>query len=409
MGGYNYCSNISNGSCLPNCVGYAWGRWREILGYNPNLSINQAEIWYLKNDGYTRGQEPKLGAVACFSKGDPRDDTDGLGHVCIVEEIYSDGSILTSNSDWNGTRFYTRKMTKPYKIPGQDFQGFIYLPINFEEGGVAKMQYLNLSPSATGWNVYPTDKQPVVGNECGKLNPSAHGGLSYEILRYSMSDVVVINTEEFGEVQIYIAHEYATITDEPLYTNGAIEPVEPIEAAELPIGTMVAYAGTKVPENWLVCNGAEVSRTTYAKLFEIIGTNYGAGNGSTTFNLPDKRGRVSVGLNNNDTNFNALGKKGGHKALQEHNHGFSGTTATSGEHNHTGNTLEVAMKTSDYTRDCARNLSSSADYYNVTITNNAGSHNHTFNGTTANAGTGNAGNLQPYETDNWIIKAKNKG
>lgn len=61
------------------------------------------------------------------------------------------------------------------------------------------------------------------------------------------------------------------------------------------IGTIKLTARTAPPTGWLLCNGASVSRTDYADLFEAIGTTYGAGDESTTFNLPDLRGRVSVG------------------------------------------------------------------------------------------------------------------
>lgn len=63
-----------------------------------------------------------------------------------------------------------------------------------------------------------------------------------------------------------------------------------------PSGTMIAFAGKSVPDGWLLCNGALVSRTTYAKLFKAIGTAWGAGNGSTTFKLPDADGRVMQGV-----------------------------------------------------------------------------------------------------------------
>ncbi len=61
----------------------------------------------------------------------------------------------------------------------------------------------------------------------------------------------------------------------------------------LPVGSMVDFAGTTVPAGWLMCDGAAVSRTTYSNLFAAIGTAYGAGNGSTTFNVPDYRGRFA--------------------------------------------------------------------------------------------------------------------
>lgn len=62
-----------------------------------------------------------------------------------------------------------------------------------------------------------------------------------------------------------------------------------------PTGTVVPFAGTSAPTGWLFCFGQAVSRTTYADLFSALGTTYGAGDGSTTFALPDLRGRVPGG------------------------------------------------------------------------------------------------------------------
>lgn len=55
-----------------------------------------------------------------------------------------------------------------------------------------------------------------------------------------------------------------------------------------PTGAVMAFAGSSAPEGWLVCDGSAVSRTTYADLFAVIGTTYGSGDGSTTFNLPNR-------------------------------------------------------------------------------------------------------------------------
>ena len=135
---YYYSDNIfyQCGYGMPNCTAYAWGRWYELLGTKPKLYTGNAETWYPKGtayDGYKRGQTPKLGAVACWAKGVAGKASDGAGHVAIVEEIYSDGSILTSNSAYKGTNFYTKKLAKGYKVNGYTFQGFIYLPIEFTE------------------------------------------------------------------------------------------------------------------------------------------------------------------------------------------------------------------------------------------------------------------------------------
>lgn len=69
-------------------------------------------------------------------------------------------------------------------------------------------------------------------------------------------------------------------------------------AQAMPIGAIIDFPGATPPSGWLLCYGQAVSRATYATLFGIIGTTFGAGDGSTTFNLPDLRGRVVAGVNN---------------------------------------------------------------------------------------------------------------
>lgn len=76
-----------------------------------------------------------------------------------------------------------------------------------------------------------------------------------------------------------------------------ILPVPPHTAQ---IGQVTAFAGSTAPEGWLMCNGNAVSRTTYAKLFAVIGTTYGTGDGSTTFNLPNLKGRFPLGVGSID-------------------------------------------------------------------------------------------------------------
>lgn len=80
-----------------------------------------------------------------------------------------------------------------------------------------------------------------------------------------------------------------------------------------PVGVVTAFAGATAPVGWLLCDGAAVSRSTYAALFTTIGTQYGVGDGSTTFNLPNVKGRVPVGLNSADTDFDVLGETRGAK------------------------------------------------------------------------------------------------
>lgn len=143
-GGLNECIEIRGGSCLPNCVGYAWGRFYEITGKRPNLSRANAENWYGHvADGYKRSQNPVVGAVACWRKGQAGVSSDGAGHVAIVEEVKSNGDILLSNSAYGGKRFYMLAVTKAngYRLSDSyHFQGFILPPCY---GPLSKKQAVN--------------------------------------------------------------------------------------------------------------------------------------------------------------------------------------------------------------------------------------------------------------------------
>ena len=144
-GGYNSCIAITGNSVLPNCTGYAWGRFYEILGSKPNLSTKNAEQWFLNtSDGYERGTQPKLGAVICWQDGATTniDGNDGAGHVAIVEQINEDGSIVTSESGFGSTNaFWTTTRTNENGKWGAGssytFQGFIYNPAVTSTSGTA--------------------------------------------------------------------------------------------------------------------------------------------------------------------------------------------------------------------------------------------------------------------------------
>ena len=92
-------------------------------------------------------------------------------------------------------------------------------------------------------------------------------------------------------------------------------------ASSNPSGLIAMYGAGTAPTGWLLCNGAAVSRTTYANLFSVIGTTYGAGNGSTTFNVPNLTQKFPLGKANSGTG-SSLGGTGG---AIDHNHTMAHT------------------------------------------------------------------------------------
>lgn len=152
----------------------------------------------------------------------------------------------------------------------------------------------------------------------------------------------------------------------------------------LPIGAIVPFGGWDAPTGWLICDGTLLNKTAYPELFNAIGYSFGGEEGGSTFGLPDLRGRVPVGLKETDTDFDGMGLTGGSKAMQQHYH--EGAYSTNGDeltvYGGSGSTQIIDLQ-SGY---------SASGSVNAKIK-------------TANAGTGNSGNLQPYQTVNYIIKA----
>lgn len=73
-------------------------------------------------------------------------------------------------------------------------------------------------------------------------------------------------------------------------------------------GEIRIWSTTSAPSGWFLCDGSAISRTTYSELFAIIGTTYGTGDGSTTFNIPNLKGRAIVGKDASQTEFDVLGE-----------------------------------------------------------------------------------------------------
>jgi len=158
-------------------------------------------------------------------------------------------------------------------------------------------------------------------------------------------------------------------------------------------GFIQMFAGSSAPTGWLMCDGSAVSRTTYADLYAVIGTTYGSGDGSTTFNLPDLRGRVGVGKSS-DTEFDTLGETGGEKK-------HTLTTNELPSHSHVLDSYFGYVSTFNNI-DANYGLSQGGAYADRVM---GGNSNNTGRMATKTSGEGAAHNiLQPYIVINYIIK-----
>lgn len=196
-----------------------------------------------------------------------------------------------------------------------------------------------------------------------------------------------------------------------------------VTASAMPTGIIVPYGGPTPPAGYLLCDGSAVSRDTYANLFAIIGTAYGVGNNSTTFNVPNLTDRFPVGAGN----LYARGALGGSKdaTLPTHSHTFSATSGTeSADHSHSGGTTSVGDHAHTITIGASTGGSGypgfdgSGDAWTTGTSGGAGAHAHSFttggrsaahthavSGTTSTSGiSGTNMNMPPYLGAFYIIK-----
>jgi microcystin-dependent protein len=192
----------------------------------------------------------------------------------------------------------------------------------------------------------------------------------------------------------------------------------------VPSGVISPFAGGSVPAGYLLCDGQSLNTTTFANLFAVIGYTYG-GSGSS-FLVPDLKGRVPVGIDTGQAEFNVRGETGGSKThtltsseipshthtTPSHSHTFSGTTSTNGNHRH-GLQDSYNQGTPGGGPDSVfTGPQQQSGWGDTRYMGDAGNHAHSYSGTTSNASpTTNAtggglahNNLQPYMALNYIIK-----
>jgi len=172
-----------------------------------------------------------------------------------------------------------------------------------------------------------------------------------------------------------------------------------------PIGEIKMFGGATAPEGFLFCRGQEINRTTYADLYAIVGTYFGVGNGSTTFNLPDTQGRTVFGVSTTDGTF-GLGDTGGSKTINVyHRHYYSHTHTHYHTHTYSGTTsYEDDEDSFDSGSDDGANAEHRHTYSGTTSGANVGSTSGPNTNYTNYSGSSTLNSLNPFVTMNFIIK-----
>lgn len=164
-------------------------------------------------------------------------------------------------------------------------------------------------------------------------------------------------------------------------------------------GTILPTVATSAPAGWLLCDGSAVSRTTYANLFNLVGTTFGAGDGSSTFNLPDLRGRAVIGVGTGaGLSARTRGQTGGAEVHQlgvteipAHGHFIANTDATTAGTPNVTASQYVAMDNSSSSNG-SYDMNGTATPASVGLSSSTG-------------GSGSHNNMQPFMALSYIIRS----
>jgi microcystin-dependent protein len=255
---------------------------------------------------------------------------------------------------------------------------------------------------------------PIVLNARGEVAASSSGtscglwldpALAYKLILSPSTDTAP-PTNPFWTIDNVVSPQTAVLAAVATYQAAL---------GGIPVGAQIAYAGSSAPLGWLLCYGQPVSRTRYAALFATIGTAYGAGDGSTSFNVPDKRGRASIGADGmggsaanrvtagvSGVNAAVVGASGGSQNAQADTLTATTTVAvalTDNGHTHTlpgqtiGTGAGIAGSSGGYGYV---GEATGPGYTGIAIAASAVT-------AVASALTGSSQNMPPVQVDNWLI------
>lgn len=282
------------------------------------------------------------------------------------------------------------------------------------------------NPSHSSQHANANDAIEALQAKVGIDNSANTLSLDYKVAQLQAKYVDKTIVVAKGDVLVGTANDTVGVLN-PVGANGQVLTADsttatgvawaaPAVAASIPSGAITAFGGSSIPSGWLICGGQAVSRTTYSALFSAIGTTYGTGDGSTTFNVPDLTSRFPAGKGAS-TWSDTLNEQGGsaQAVVVTHTHTFGhthsgSTTAGEGAHTHL---IDVRLDPIQGSSG-AVGTSNSVANSTRTIPSNNSAHQHSFatdaqNTTTVPAPAGataasNTANLPPYIVVNYIIK-----
>lgn len=220
-----------------------------------------------------------------------------------------------------------------------------------------------------------------------------------------------------GEFSLDVAPETGDVLEIAYQTlgnsSGNADTVDGYHAASLlpPVGMVTPFAGASAPTGWLMCYGQAISRTDYADLFTVIGTTYGSGDGSTTFNVPDIRGRAIAGQDDmggssanrltTPIDGDTLGAVGGAESTltPNHSHTLSNAGQAKVEPTSSGNLVAELVATASWNSNERIDAASNASNPTGRLLG-AG-----LTGSTDSGGAGSIETLQPTIILNYMIRA----
>ncbi|TKW61615.1 MAG: hypothetical protein DI628_03035 [Blastochloris viridis] len=315
-----------------------------------------------------------------------------------------DNYTFTMTGDWRGIYQVNRRVK--LTIAGKEYVGDV-AQVSYAAGVTTLVCIDLLDSNGFGGLIGSVPTQiaygPLTGGARGNT-PRRFDGLkipagmdTYELKGVDTDMLVLRNgmtVAAFTEGGVY-GHAYASV--------GTMALDDEVQAKLVPTGVLMPFAGGSAPQGWLLCAGQLINRFSYADLFAAIGTTYGAGDGSTTFAVPDLRGRTVFGLDNmNGTDAgrlsvaNTLGGTGGAQTKSGSTDSYTLTIADIPAHTHDINAVSGTASTST-NGGPAMNADAGTGGTRVVSKSVGGGGGHSH-------GISNFDVLPPYMLLNWMIK-----